>query len=111
MKDNVNHWTKEELKMYLLLFCANADFTASKSETDLIKLKGKHSNFDKIHAEFESDNDYQSIQKIQSAVARHGYSSNEIESLYKEIKELFLSDGKYGILEQNLYIGLRHILK
>lgn len=111
MKDNNNHWTKEELKIYLLLYCANADFSESRSEIDLIKLKNSHSDFDKIHAEFESDNDYQSIQKIQDAIAKHGYSKNEIEGLYEEIKELFLSDGKYDVLEQNLYMGLRHILK
>jgi hypothetical protein len=111
VKDMNDHWTKEEFKIYLLLYCANADFTESKAEIDLIKLKGQHSNFDKIHAEFESDNDYQSIQKIQAAIAHQGYSANEIESLYDEIKELFLSDGKYDVLEQNLYLGLRHILK
>ena len=111
MKDIENHWTKEEFKIYLLLYCAHADFTESTAEMDLIKLKGQHSNFDKIHAEFDKDNDYQSIQKIQSAFTALGYSANEIESLYDEIKELFLSDGKYDVLEQNLYIGLRHILK
>jgi hypothetical protein len=111
VKDNNNHWTKEEFKIYLLLYCANADFSESKSELDLIKLNASHSNFDKIHKEFEGDNDYQSIQKIQAAAEGHGYTVDELESLYEEIKELFLSDGKYDVLEQNLYRGLRHILK
>ncbi len=111
MKENIPHWTKEELKIYILLYCAHADFNESKSELDLIKLKSQHSDFEKIHAEFENDNDYQSIQKIQSSVASHGYSAHELENLNREIKELFLSDGKYDILEQSLYMGLRHILK
>ena len=31
--------------------------------------------------------------------------------LINEIKELFLSDGEYDILEKNIFKGLKHILK
>jgi len=102
-------WTKEELKIYILIYCSNANFTESKLEVNFIKSKLTNSNFEKIHAEFDQDNDYQSIEKIISSVKEHGYENKKI--LMKEIMELFLSDGKYDILEQNLYRGLKHILK
>ena len=108
MKPN---WTKEELKIYTLIYCANANFSESKFEINFIKSKIQTSDFEKIHDEFEKDNDYQSIQKIQSSIKDHGYTDDGIDTLFKEIKALFLSDNKYDILEQNLYRGLSHILK
>ena len=111
MKKINTNWTKEELKIYILIYCANADFSESKFEVDFIKSKIQTSNFEKIHAEFEQDNDYLSIQKIQLSIEEHGYTNDETNRLFEEIKELFLSDKKYDILEQNLYRGLSHLLK
>lgn len=111
MKEVTVNWTKEDLKVYILVYCANADFTESKFEIDLIKSKIQSSDFNKIHTEFENDNDFLSIQKIQYSVKEHGYSHEEIDVLLSEIKELFLSDGKYDVLEENLFRGLSHILK
>lgn len=111
MNNNITNWTKEELKIYILIYCANADFSESKFEVDFIKSKIKTDNFEKIHAEFEDDNDYQSIQKIQLSIEKHGYTNDEKNRLFGEIKELFLSDKKYDVLERNLYLGLSQILK
>ena len=108
MKTN---WTKEELKIYVLIYGANADLSESKVELDHIKSKIETSNFDKIHEEFENDNDYQSIQKIQSSLEELKYSEEDKNGLLKEMKELFLSDDKYDILEKNLFKGLSHILR
>lgn len=111
MKEFSTNWTKEELKIYILIYCANADFVESKFEIDFIKSKIQASNFEKIHAEFVNDNDYQSIQKIQLSINEHGYTDDAINNLFREIKELFLSDKEYDILEQNLYRGLNRIFK
>ena len=104
------NWTEDELKAYLLIYCANADFTESKAEIDFIKSRILSSNFEKIHKEFNKDNDYQSIQKIQSTVERLEYSSTRKNQLLAEIKEIFLSDDNYDILEKNLMRALGHIL-
>ncbi|AUP77585.1 hypothetical protein [Flavivirga eckloniae] len=111
MEEIKTKWTKEELEIYILIYCANANFSETKMEIDFIKSKIQTSNFEKIHSEFKNDNDYQSIQKIQSSIKDHGYTNDDKDTLFKEIKALFLSDNKYDILEQNLYRGLGHILK
>ena len=111
MNNNTPNWTKEELKIYILIYCANADFSESKFEIDFIKSRIKSENYEKIHAEFEDDNDYRSIQKIKSSLEIHGYTIDEKNRLFGEIKELFLSDKKYDVLERNLYLGLSQILK
>jgi hypothetical protein len=104
-------WTKEEMKIYLLIFCANADFVELKVETDFIKARANKAVYKKMHIEYDKDNDYQSIQKIRSAFEDFNYSLNETEIIFNEIKELFLSDDDFSILERNVLQGLRHILE
>jgi len=108
MKTN---WTKNDLKIYTLIYCANADFTESKVEIDFIKSKINQDNFDKIHQEFKQDNDFQSLQKMQAALQENDYSEAEIDQLMKDIKALFLKDDDFDILEQNMFLGLKRIFK
>lgn len=104
------NWTKEELKIYLLIFCANADFTESKIEVDFIKKRTNSDFFDKVHNEFDQDNDYISIQKIRSTLDRLHYSTEDIKAVLDDVKDLFMSDGIFDPLEKNLLRGLNHIL-
>lgn len=108
MKPN---WTKEELKTYVLIYCANADFSESDVELNHIKSKIENGNFDKIHAEFKTDNDYQSIDKIHNSLEDLNFSNEEKKGLLEETKALFMSDEKFDILERNMFKGLSRILK
>ncbi len=110
MGETKTNWTNEELKIYILIYCANADFYESTFEIDFIKSKIRTSNFEKIYQEFKEDNDYQSIRKIQLSIKNQGYTDSDMDTLFKEIKELFLSDNKYDLLEKNLNRGLSRIL-
>jgi len=109
MKEFDTQWSKEELKAYILIYCAEANFIELKVESDFIKSRIKGDSFIRIHDEFDKDNDYQSIQKIRQTLEKYGYSKDETRRLVEELKGLFLSDGKYDILEQNLLMGLNHI--
>ena len=111
MKDFTTDWSKEELKAYLLLYCAHADIVESEEEKQLIISKVGEDKYEEIHKEFENDNDYQSIQKIKSTLERYDYSEDELDLLFYEIKQLFLSDGEYDTLERNIEMGLKHILQ
>ncbi len=111
MADTTETWTKEDLKTYLLIYCANADFLEAKVEVDFIKSKANSSNFDLLHATFEKDNDFQSLQKIQKAVANLQYEKEELEDLLQESKALFMCDNHYNTLEKNLFRGLRQLLQ
>ncbi|MDC8000017.1 hypothetical protein POV26_03135 [Aequorivita todarodis] len=111
MEDFTTDWTHDELKAYMLLYCAHADFNVSKEEKEYIKSRVGEEKYRKIHKEFENDNDYQQIQKINAAIERFEYSKEEIDEAFQSIKKLFLADGEMDILEQNLYRGLKHLLK
>lgn len=111
MEEFKTNWTHEELKGYMLLYCAHADFNVSQEEKEYIKSKVGVEKYQKIRKEFEDDNDYQQIQKIHNTIKRLEYSKEEIDEAFKSIKKLFLSDGDMDILEQNIYRGLKHLLK
>ncbi|MDG1429502.1 MAG: hypothetical protein P8P87_11540 [Crocinitomicaceae bacterium] len=98
------------MNIYILIYCANADFSESKDELDFIKNKIQSSNFDAIHKEFDMDNDYQSLEKIKSTIDRFSYTKDETEVLKNEMKELFNSDENFDPLEQNMFLGLKNIL-
>ena len=55
MTSKSNNWNKQELKIYILLLCANADSVKSKEEIELIKSKTNSETFDKIFKEFSKD--------------------------------------------------------
>jgi hypothetical protein len=111
MHDYSTQWTKQELIAYLLLYCANADHFENESEIAIVKSKVDINKYEAIHKEFEEDNDYQSIQKVQAAVERLGFSEAQIDDLILEMKNLFLADGAFDAEENILFTGLKHILK
>jgi len=104
------HWTKEELVAYILLFTAHSNFDEANKERNVIISKVDMQTFQKIHDEFDEDNDYQSLQKIIQGVNDHNYNEDELKSLFTDIKTLFLSDGEYDIMERNMFLYIKKIL-
>ncbi|HZW76914.1 MAG TPA: hypothetical protein VFF21_01260 [Flavobacteriaceae bacterium] len=111
MENFETNWTQEELQAYMFLYCAHADFVVTEEEKDFIKSRIGKDDYKAIQKEFNQDNDYQRIQKIDHTISRFNYSKEEIEQLLQNIKNLFLSDGEMDILEQNIFRGLQHLLK
>lgn len=105
------HWTKNEFVAYILLFAAHSDFKEDNHERNVIISKVDMQTFQEIHDEFDLDNDYQSIQKIMSALEAHQYSNDDIDLLFADIKTLFFSDGDYDIAEQNVFLCLKKLFK
>ena len=107
---NAPNWTKEELVAYILLFTAHSNFDEDNHERNVIISKVDMQTFQRIHDEFDSDNDYQSIQKIIKGIEAHNYSKDDLNSLFSDIKLLFLSDGEFDVLERNMFTYLKKIL-
>ena len=106
----VINWTKDELVAYILLFAAHSDFKESNHERNVIISKVDMATFQKIHDEFDTDNDYQSIQKIMASLKLHNYSKEDTQQLFADIKALFFADGDFDITEQNMMLFLKKIL-
>lgn len=110
MQNFDTQWTREELKAYVLIYGAHADFEESPEEIGLIVSKLGEEIYAKMHSQFANDNDHQSISKIQSSLERLAYSQNEKIALLMELKKLFKSDGDFDIQERNLFSGLERLL-
>ena len=110
MKSKKNPWTKLELKIYILLLCANADSLKSKEEIKLIKSKIDSKTYKKIKKEFSKDTEEKSLKKIDENVQLHEFSHNELDQLRKEMHEIFNSDKNFGAMERNLDRILDNIL-
>lgn len=111
MQDFNTDWTHQELKAYMLLYCAHADFMITEEEKEYIQSRIDEKEYQRIRREFEKDNDYQRIQKINSTIERFNFSKEELDEAFDSIKKLFLSDGEMDPLEQNIYRGLKHLLR
>lgn len=105
------NWTKPEFKAYLLLYAANANYFESDDEKDVILNMVPVEMYKAIHKELDRDNDYQSIQKILYNIDKFSYSKEEMESLVKDIQQVFNADGQHDILEDNMLLALRKFLK
>lgn len=111
MENYATNWTKNEFLTYLFIYCMNADFKEVKKELTYIEAKTSNAVFNRMHDEFEEDSDYASLQKIMNTHDKLGFSKDDTEELFDNLKELFLSDYKYDIQERNLLKGLKHLLK
>ena len=110
MKSKKEPWTKLELKIYILLLCANADSLRSKAEIKLIKSKIDSKTFKKINKEFSRDTEKKRFKKIDDSVQLQDYSNNELKELRMEMHEIFNSDKDFGMMERNLDRILDNIL-
>ena len=103
-------WTRPEFKAYLLSYAANANYIESEAEKKVILSYVSEVEYFKIHKELDSDNDYQSIQKILFNIDKYNYSKDELEVLIADIKNLFDSDGDFDILEDNMLHALQRLI-
>ena len=102
MEPKKNIWSKEELQVYILLLCANADGHESKEELKMIKSKTDHETFEKIYQEFSVDTDEERFEKIDITIQLHRYSIMEIAAFRREMYEIFFSDCNFTLMEKNL---------
>ncbi len=110
MKNEKQHWSKEELSTYILLVSAKADGVVAKKELDLIKSMTTVETFQKVHAEFCGDKEDRSLEKIRDSVQDNDYSFKDIVELKMEIEEVFASDGTTLLKESNLERILNNML-
>jgi hypothetical protein len=107
----VTDWTKEEFKAYLLLYAANANYFESEEEKDKILLMVDENTYKRIHRELDHDNDYQSIQKILHNVEKFHYSREDMDILIEDINRVFDANGEHDLLEDELLMALKRLLK
>ncbi|MDT8416010.1 MAG: hypothetical protein RQ735_11635 [Flavobacteriaceae bacterium] len=110
MESEISNWSKEELKIYILLLCAKADSDESPDEINLIKSKTTTGIFDKMYKEIRADDETTSLEKIEAAIALHHYDITEVFELRKEMRAVFSTDKHFDRKERFLDEILDHII-
>ena len=105
------NWTKDDLKVYIMLYCANADSILDDEEIEFIKEKTNNPKYKALRKEFDKDNDYQGTQKMEAAIKRLGYNETQIVDLINDLKELFWADGKFDSIENAILKHIKRIFK
>jgi len=104
-------WTKQEFKAYLLLYAANANYFETEAEKETILSMVDQDIYKRIHKELDHDNDYQSIQKILHNIKKFNYSKEYLDVLIKDIQMVFDANGHHDVLEDNMLLALKKLLK
>jgi hypothetical protein len=110
MPSQPNQWDKSELQLYIFLLCANADNQETEAELNIIKSKFNGDTFKSIYAEFNRDNEEKRLEKIESAISAHHFTTMELSAFRTEIHEIFMSDGRLSLHEGRLDSLLDNIL-
>jgi len=110
MSTIITNWNRTELEAFILIFAANADFVEVEEEKAFILSRIDQGVYDKMHKEFDEDNDYERIQKIMSTFTRLDINGAERDALIQKLKELIMSDGKLDLLEENMMRLLKRLV-
>jgi hypothetical protein len=110
MTTKTSQLTKEELKVYILIFCASVDSDATEDEMNLVKSKTTPDIFNKMLKAFSVHSEKESIDKIEESIHLHEFTEMELAEFRQEIYKLFLTDSKFHRKEQSLDRILDNIL-
>jgi len=111
MSDYTTQWTETQFHAYVLLYCAHADLIETEDESDTIRSLVSPASYQIILDEYEADNDYVRIQKIQHTAQRMNYGPEKVDELLASMKEVFMADGHFEAEEQLIFMGLKRLLR
>ena len=105
------NWTKEEFKVYLLIYTAQSNFIETDEELEFIESKFDKSIIDKIHGEVTELSDYQKSQIIIDFIKLHNFSQDDLDNILIQIKEICNADGSFDMMERQTFFMLEKLLK
>lgn len=110
MTQRMTNWTKEEIKIYVLLLCASVDSKETEEEINLIKSKTSAETFNKMYDEFCNDDESIYFRKLEDSISQHYFSTMELSEFRREINDVFMADKKFTMMEKRLDQILDNIL-
>lgn len=110
MNLSTEHWSKEDLFVYTLMYCANADFEESIYEEAEIKAKYPTANYDVLHQDFEKDNDATRAEKILAVARMHKMDRSDFKDLMEFIPIVMKADGNFSPEEEMMLHGLHELI-
>ncbi|MBC8342930.1 MAG: hypothetical protein ISR55_02335 [Bacteroidetes bacterium] len=107
---NTTNWTYDDFLAFALLYAANADIDIANKEKMLIIEKVGREKYALASQSFNKCNDYERLQLILSLKQRFYPNEEDKEKVIRNVKEMFLADGKFEHIEKNLLLSLRRFM-
>ncbi len=100
----------QEFLAYLFLYGASADLIIKENEVEMILERVGKEKYERARKLFEGKSDYERLQFILSHKSVHFPNEEDKNKLMTQLKEIFLIDKDYSIMEQNIFRILQKIL-
>jgi len=89
-------FSKAELKTFLLIYAANADYEFNEREIKFIKERTSLETFKKMFDLFQKSSEYQALKVIISHKEAYFKNDEQKKEMYDELTDLFKIDGEYS---------------
>lgn len=103
-------WTYEEFLCYLMIYAAAADHVIEEAEADVIKKKSGEATYEKMLVTYKNANDDQRNMLILAYKEQHFHSPDDSQKALNDLKEVYMADDDFSILEQNQLQMLEAVL-
>lgn len=107
---DTSNWIYDDFLAFALLYAANVDIDVAAKERNLIIEKVGREKYARAAKCFNQCNDYERLQTILSLKERFFPNEEEKEKVLRNIKEMFLADGKFEQIEKSLLLSLRRFM-
>lgn len=101
----------DELLCFILLYTAKADYKINREEQEFILRKIDKKTYDRLNERMEDMSDYDILQEILSYEKEHFPNTEGKEKLIQDIRMLFHADGEFDLLEENMLIYIRKLIR
>jgi len=105
-----NQWNENEFMTFLLLYASHIDAEYSEEEKAKIKTIASDETYQHILEIFNDQTDYQALQTILSYKGLYFPTADRKAEVLGRMKELFLADGEYNIIEKELLMFLDRLM-
>ena len=103
-------WNYNEFLCFILIYASHADMEFTDEERSMIKSQINEDKSAPLFAEFQELTDYERIQTIQAYKGLYYPTHEKRDEILVRMRALFESDGKFDVMERNLFRMLKKIM-
>jgi tellurite resistance protein len=95
-------WSYNEFLTFVMIYASHVDMEFSDEEMSNIRSRVDQEAFDKMYAEFDKRNDFETLQTILGYKDLYFPNDESKNEILKTIKLQFFADGEYSPMEREL---------
>lgn len=105
-----NQYSHNEFLAFALLYASHVDIEYSDAEKEKVKSLINQETYDRVYNDFITMSDYSALQTILSYKELYYPTDTQKEQLLNQLKDLFMSDGDFSVMEEELLLFLDKLM-